>query len=144
MKFNVYFSNGRILSTFDMKTAFQACDMPELVDAVTGICPEGEEELLWGEFPNDFPMRPDENETECEYMYIVKVRTPEHKRKVLRFACYKDQFDSAYVDLKTQLRSNDDKWDESGSRLSKAVFYKLDDGKWIQYCAMDFCSMSYS
>lgn len=144
MKFNIYFDDGVMLPTEDIKTAFKACDMPELVDAVTGIYPEGKEELLWGEFPDDFPMRPDENETECEYMYIVKVRTPEHKRKVLRFACYKDQFDSAYVDLKTQLRSNDDKWDESGSRLSKAVFYKLDDGKWIQYCAMDFCSMSYS
>ena len=74
----------------------------------------------------------------------MKVWTLEHKRKVLRFPCNESQFDSAYTDFKTQLRAHDDKWNESGSRLSKAVFYKLDDGKWIQYCAMDFCTMSYS
>ncbi len=51
MKFNIYFDDGVILPTEDMKTAFKACDMPDRVAAVTAVNYNGTEEVLWGEKP---------------------------------------------------------------------------------------------
>lgn len=51
MKFNIYFDDGVILPTEDMKTAFKACDMPDRVAAVTAVTYNGTEEVLWGEKP---------------------------------------------------------------------------------------------
>jgi len=48
MKFNIYFDDGVILPTEDMKTAFKACDMPDRVAAVTAVNYNGTEEVLWG------------------------------------------------------------------------------------------------
>ena len=51
MKFNIYFDDGMILPTEDVKTAFKACDMPDRVAAVTTVNYNGTEEVLWGEKP---------------------------------------------------------------------------------------------
>ena len=68
MKFNIYFDDGVILPTEDMKTAFKACDMPDRVAAVTAVNYNGTEEVLWGEKPRK------NNASECwSYPHPVEI-----------------------------------------------------------------------
>lgn len=148
MQYNIVFEDGRKLSTYDFKTAFQACDMPDRVAAVTYINPQtNEEEVLWGEMPHENECEvfiEDENaiesDEEAELPWLIKVRTVGPSGfKIQRFRCTDEGYRNGYADLKTQFLERNRYWDDK-DQITKVFFFHRQDGEFTQVKVLDFMS----
>lgn len=153
MKFNIYFDDGVILPTEDIKTAFKACDMPDRVDAVTTVNYNGTEEVLWGKKPCK---KPADNASKCwsypnpiatnaslyrfDAPFVLEVKV--HNKETNRFEtlCYeldKAGFENSMRDVQTMFFNKSSNWTRT-KRILFAKFYSNKDGKLIHECSVYF------
>lgn len=168
MLFTIVFNEyGLTLDTTDMETAFHACDMPQLVQAVinaeTG-------KILWGSL--EHPMKPDKtktkvggitranNATTSEYwtyphpivtnatidevgfrapfVLEVKVHNKETDRfETLYYELDETGFKNAMKDVQTMFVNKQSNWTRT-KRILFAKFYSNKNGKLIHECSAYF------
>lgn len=153
MKFNIYFDDGMILPTEDIKTAFKACDMPDRVAAVTTVNYNGTEEVLWGEKPcknpannankcwsYPHPIATDASLYKFDAPFILEVKV--HNKETDRFEtlCYELNgvgYENAMKDVQTMFANRCSDWTRT-KRILFAKFYSNKNGKLIHKCSVYF------
>lgn len=168
MLFGIVFNEyGLILNTTDMETAFHACDMPQLVQAVinaeTG-------KILWGSLER--PMKPDKtkiggvttneiatpdesaywtyphpivtnasiDEVRFKAPFILEARVHNKETNSFETLCYeldKTDFENAMRDVQTMFANKSSNWTRT-KRILFAKFYNNKDGKLIHECSVYF------
>lgn len=138
MKFNIYFDDGMILPTEDIKTAFKACDMPDRVAAVTTVSDNGTEEVLWGEKPckkpvdnaskywsYPHPIATDASLYKFDAPFVLEVKVNNRETDRFETLCYElDEagYENAMKDVQTMFTNKCSDWTRT-KRILFAKFY---------------------
>ena len=154
MKFKIYFDDGVILPTEDMKTAFKACDMPDRVAAVTVVTYGRTEEVLWGEKPlksttNECwsyphpveiygcPMK----EMGFESPFVLKVETLNKETdrfESLYYELNKIGLENAMKDIQTLYDNKNTNWTKTQQVLRAMFFCRHDNGQFYLQDRFEF------